>query len=375
MRFLFLTYRFHPNKTFMVKSLLDHGHGVHFFVRQMHPLERHDVIQPTKIEYSPLYLFLKKIAGARPGPSRFDWLYGFPRPLAYANRIRKLRPDIAVIQNPNEVFALITAMIAALLGIKTVFFVDRPLHGIVRSRWKVWILDRLSHAWIGPVLGEPEKYRILSPKAHYLPLPIERQISSSREYFAGDRVNIILVAKLGMERKGHRLVLQAIRDLLKEGHALSLLIVGTLGDKPGKMRKIHDDYYRSLQDYVKKEDLENIVRFRADIPITDVFKEYLGADIFVMPSIGEPVGFALLEAMAHGLPVIASDTTGARCYMEDGESGYVVKTGSTDDLTKKLRFLVSDRARIREMGKRSLELTAEHHDPEVFYGRFMAIVR
>ena len=46
-----------------------------------------------------------------------------------------------------------------------------------------------------------------------------------------------------------------------------------------------------------------------------------------LPSSDEPAAVSHLEAMSHSLPVICSDSNGTRCYIRQGENGYVFRTG------------------------------------------------
>jgi glycosyltransferase involved in cell wall biosynthesis len=67
---------------------------------------------------------------------------------------------------------------------------------------------------------------------------------------------------------------------------------------------------------------------------------------------GEAFGMVLIEAMACGKPVIASNLPGVRSVVNDGEDGLLVEPGNVADLAAKIRQLLDDPQRRQEMGKR-----------------------
>lgn len=78
---------------------------------------------------------------------------------------------------------------------------------------------------------------------------------------------------------------------------------------------------------------------------------YNNADIFCLPSIEEGFPMALLQAMAAGLPVVATDETGAADLVQDGREGILVPSRDSDSLRAALRALVLDAQRRSCMGQ------------------------
>lgn len=90
---------------------------------------------------------------------------------------------------------------------------------------------------------------------------------------------------------------------------------------------------------------------------------YRIGDVFILPSTGpgETWGLAINEAMACGRPVIASDKCGcAPDLVEEGVNGSIVRAGSTDDLTQKLRHFYQNRRTLKQAGKASLVKIQEY---------------
>jgi phosphatidylinositol alpha-mannosyltransferase len=91
---------------------------------------------------------------------------------------------------------------------------------------------------------------------------------------------------------------------------------------------------------------------------------YHKADIFCAPSIGfESFGIVLLEAMAAGLPVVASNIAGYRSVITDGLEGLLVPPGQPAQLANALRQLLNHPHQRREMGRRG-RLKANHYSWE-----------
>lgn len=79
---------------------------------------------------------------------------------------------------------------------------------------------------------------------------------------------------------------------------------------------------------------------------------YQACDILVMPSlVAESFGLVLIEALACGIPVIASDGPGVRSVVQHGRTGLLVKPGDQHDLAAALQALLSDPIRCQEMGR------------------------
>ena len=75
-----------------------------------------------------------------------------------------------------------------------------------------------------------------------------------------------------------------------------------------------------------------------------------GWDVFVQPSLDEGFPIATLEAMAAGLPVVASAVGGLLELVQDGETGWLVAAASPGELATRLRELISDERRREAMG-------------------------
>lgn len=91
--------------------------------------------------------------------------------------------------------------------------------------------------------------------------------------------------------------------------------------------------------------------------ITGKFKNKVlqDADIFIQPSYSEGFSFAVLEAMASGLPVITTNVGAMSEIVSDGENGFLIEPGDYEMLYKKISQLIEDENLRRDMAKRSIE--------------------
>lgn len=142
-----------------------------------------------------------------------------------------------------------------------------------------------------------------------------------------DAPMVIVVAKL-MTQKGHAVLLDALPRVLAREPALRTVFVGE-GDLRGE-----------LETRVAAGGMAGSVIFagnRGDIP------QLLAAgDLFVLPSLWEGLPMALLEAMATGMPVVASAVSGTREVIEPGRSGLLVPVGEPEMLADAMLMVLTD---------------------------------
>ena len=147
-----------------------------------------------------------------------------------------------------------------------------------------------------------------------------------------------LIAQVGTlkEVKGHRFMIEAMPQLFPAAPNLHLLVIGD-----GELRS-------TLETQIAQLNLGGHVHLlgsRHDVP------RLLGAsDLFVLPSLWEGLSMALLEAMASGLPIVASRVSGTIQAIVPGETGLLVPPGEVAPLVEALNELLSDPARARAMG-------------------------
>jgi glycosyltransferase involved in cell wall biosynthesis len=155
-------------------------------------------------------------------------------------------------------------------------------------------------------------------------------------------MKLAIVARLAAQ-KGHHVLLDAVRDVAETIPSVRLLVIG------------HEDdlTIAELQSYARQlgiGDNVSFLGFRADI--AELTRD---VDIFVLPSLWEGFGLVLIEAMALGLPVVASRVGPIPEIVADGESGKLVPPGNASALARAIRDLLEAPDVAFAMGQRGRE--------------------
>ena len=132
---------------------------------------------------------------------------------------------------------------------------------------------------------------------------------------------------------------------LGEKYPLHLTIAGELSNH------FHQEYYDKITAYVREHGLEDRVTFYCNLNKTRVMEEYAKADLYVIPSTGEPASITVIEGMAFSIPVISGSDNGTANYIAEGKTGYVFKDCDQKDLEEKMELILCDRENLKKMGQ------------------------
>lgn len=143
-------------------------------------------------------------------------------------------------------------------------------------------------------------------------------------------------------------VVEVFEKLLSAGYPLKLLLVGDGPDRVPTEHLARDlGVFDDIRFLGKQEPVEEILSI---------------ADIFMMPSGSETFGLAALEAMACGVPVIASNIGGLPELVVDGETGFLCPLGDIDAFTQATKVLLDDESTLERMSEAARRRAAEHFD-------------
>jgi glycosyltransferase involved in cell wall biosynthesis len=230
-------------------------------------------------------------------------------------------------------------------------FLDRLHHRLLGARVLSRASKVLASSWDYARASRIEKLVQTRPSAvDVLPNGVDTQRfhpgvdgSELRARYAkpGERI-VLFVGALDRAHyfKGIAILLQALSRL--QDRDIHLLVVGD-GDLRSK-----------YQQDAARWGLKEQVTFCGRVSDGELPRYYACSDLLVLPSItmGEAFGVVLLEAMACGKPVVASNLPGVRSVVSDGEDGLLVGAGDVGDLADKMRMLLDDAQRRCGMGQR-----------------------
>lgn len=128
-----------------------------------------------------------------------------------------------------------------------------------------------------------------------------------------------------------------------------------------------------LQAKVRRENLAQAVVFAGQV---DNVNDYLEAsDVFVLPSASEGLSNALLEAMAAGLPVVASRVSGTVDAVQDGKNGLLFERGDMKGLVDCLTSLIESPNQRAELGSQARKTVKQHFSLDRAADRYVALYR
>lgn len=269
---------------------------------------------------------------------------------------REEKPDIVHVQYIAP--GLIPILAARLAGVPTVF---ATVHQPGRTySWKAKLLLQcaarlctsffcnslaVEHSWFGSAIlfNQQHKHRHCTI---YNAVNVERisRIAATTDRAAiraelglGNRSVVGVVGRLRWE-KGQGVLLEAMAEVISRTPTTLLLVVGDGSDR------------EVLQCQAEQLGIADNLRWLGKQSADEVFRLYSIMDLVAVPSIFEGFGLVAAEAMAAGLPVVASDVDGLAEVVADGETGLLVPQQDTAALAAALIELLESPEKAAEMG-------------------------
>jgi phosphatidylinositol alpha-mannosyltransferase len=214
-------------------------------------------------------------------------------------------------------------------------FIIQPWWTSIRGRIAV---SRAALKMIGRYFAD--RYRIIPNGIDYAHFASE---APPIPMFIDGKRNILFVGRQE-QRKGLPYLLEAYGRLKAERPDLRLIVVGP----DGGMRP-------ACERYVRQNKIEDVV-FAGEVQYAELPRYYRTADVFCAPNTGhESFGIVLLEAMAAGTPIVASNISGFSEVLEDGVQGTLVPPRDAGAMAKAIDHLLAEPALREEMGKAGAE--------------------
>ncbi len=197
----------------------------------------------------------------------------------------------------------------------------------------------------------------------FRPAASGRGKNESRKRFSLDPETFVvtIVAALRPE-KNHEMFLRSAADIIAEGRDFKFLVVGD-GKEAGKLHELATEL--SLGESViflgNRDDVQDI---------------YSVSDVSVLCSsdVVETFPLSVLEAMASGIPVVATSVGSITEIIDDGVEGFVIPPGDREALTSRLMMLEEDTTVRREMGRRARERVEKRYSEELMIDRYAEVI-
>ncbi|MCI8466439.1 MAG: glycosyltransferase family 4 protein [Lachnospiraceae bacterium] len=186
-------------------------------------------------------------------------------------------------------------------------------------------------------------------------------IPDERTTKAGGKENSkVVFAVIGgvNRRKAQDIFLKAIGRLeesSKNNAAFWLIGLMEKGDYGNEVRKfaIQESNIKLWGEMTRKE-------------IQNIYREI---DVLVCPSLEDPLPIVVTEAMMYGKACIVSDSVGTADYIQDGENGFICKTGDPEHLAEKMRWIIDHRERLKVIGEKARKIYEQHFTMDKFADR------
>ena len=189
-----------------------------------------------------------------------------------------------------------------------------------------------------------------------------RKISSTKENAGFHR--IATVGKLWQKRKKLGLLVRCLSELDYRGH---LDVISVSRDRSKVQTKEQLSKEESLLENLR---LRYGGKFSMEIHIdkshNDTLEIIQKSDFFCLPSVREPFAISPLEAMSLGKPVVITSSNGARTYVNNGVTGYVVPPYSRGAFRRAIQKLLSDSALVHQIGVTAKRTIAERNTERSF---------
>ncbi len=256
----------------------------------------------------------------------------------------------------------------------------RPRPRLIRSRTylpgrpSAWSYNTLSDLTLTPsedirstLLANPlirtERVRVLYPGIDIARLmqeatfPLPQSLAAWLDTHPGP---LLVHTAMLRHEKGHVVMLAALAELIKEFPDLRYVIAGE-----GELRA-------ALEARVNELGLNTHVLFAGLLP--HVAALYRRADLVVMPSLIEPLGMSQSEALALGVPVVASHVGGIPETIIDGRTGLLVQAGNIDDWVMTLRRALNQPEAMQRMAMMGREFVSARFSLEANTHQLLSVI-
>lgn len=375
MKVIYMSHRYHTNQTTIMKGWIENGHEVRFLSQFEGKIEDYSYVKPIVVGYSGLfkvfdYIYIHFLKRKDPFAIDMKLKCGIPPIFKLAKYIREFQPDVAIIRERSIYTICMYAICkhykipAILYNLSPVWDKPKKMDFAHKLVWKLTPEYRITPT---NLVGIDYSGLVKDEKGYWAPFLMEPQVSpEEKAYFEGDRINVFCIGKY-QERKNHLMMIEAVEELLPK-YNLHLTIAGEISNH------FHEDYYKKVREYVEQHHLEDKVTFLVNLNREEVYEQYRKADVYVVPSTGEPASITVIEAMAFSVPAISGSDNGTASYIDYGKTGYVFEDNNKKDLKDKLEQIVCSKDNIIKMGAAGYIHVKNNFRFENYYSQILKVL-
>ena len=175
----------------------------------------------------------------------------------------------------------------------------------------------------------------------------------------------ILYASVLIPRKGVHHLINAFAPIAKEFPQAKLVIVG---------REENKIYAAELKEQVRRLGLGGRAQFLREVPQVELAARMRGAHMFVLPTYSEGLPRIVFEAMAVGLPIVASEVSGIPEIVQNGLTGLLIQPGDESALAEKIRWILEHPDEACEMGRHAHTFAERFFSTEAYIRGYRQIL-
>ena len=381
LKIAFLSYRSKPFSggqgiyvKYLSKALYDLGHEIDVFSGPPYP-DLDSKIKLVKIPSLGLYEKKSKFYDVNPiellNPiNLFEWLSvnsgGFPEPYTFGKRIKKilkknlhnydvihdnqsLAYELLFFQKKKPLVTTIHHPISLDLAYQLQSTSDIFLKLLMR-RWhsflvmQKFVAKRLNKIVVpsnSSIVDIKEEFRVHENKMERVMNGIDLNVFYPDSKIQKIPFRLVTVASADVPLKGLDYLLKALSKLVPVYPDISLSIIGEQ-KKGGHTERL-----------IKKLNLEKRVNFFSNLTQADLRKTYCEAELAMIPSLYEGFGFAAIEAMACGIPLISSSGGALPEVIKD--TGIIIPPKNVKEIYKAVNFLLSSPHKAKELAEKGLQ--------------------
>ncbi len=279
------------------------------------------------------------------------------RCISILKNIKSLRPDICHLHSSNFISLILYILckfnrIPVLVTIHGLAHIEkrnelnknfslRNLFKYVFQSWCEFLLLTFTNQIIVDtkyVAKQINKYRLQkkifrAPKCIVIPQGVDSSFFSNNPQVVCQKGMILSVGGINA-RKGHIKLIQSVSIVQKYYPEIKLIIAGTLTDQ---------NYYNQLKSEIKNNDLTKNVSLVVNASSECLYELYSKADLFVLHSQEESQGIVLCEALAMGIPIVATNVGGIPYVIKDKKNGLLSDYNDLNKFAENILYLIGNR--------------------------------